>query len=151
MLAAALVLASALAAGQEGPVAHVSQLAWMAGCWEIARADGGVEEQWMAPRGGIMLGMSRTTRGDRATAQEFAVIRVVDGRLVYEAMPGGQAPVTFSATSVSPTRAIFENPMHDYPRRIIYQRSGDLLTASVDDGKGGSRMEYPFRRAACGK
>ncbi len=44
---------------------RLARLAWLAGCWEVAGATTVVEEQWMRPRGGSMLGMSRTTRDGR--------------------------------------------------------------------------------------
>ena len=51
---------------------------------------------------------------------------------------------------VSADRAVFENPAHDYPKRIIYARSGDdELVASIDDGSGAKRVGYPFRRVMC--
>ena len=149
---ACLALASTtLFAGGQGPVANdVTQLAWLAGCWQIARGEQVIDEQWMAPRAGLMLGMSRTVRAGRTTSTEFVTLRVVDGRVVYEANPSGQKPTPFAATTVSADRAVFENPSHDYPRRITYERKGDAaLTASIDDGTGGKRVEYPFRRLAC--
>ena len=105
-----------------------------------------------------MLGMSRTVRAGRTTAVEFVTLRVVDGRLVYEANPSGsstslgtgQNPTPFPATTASPDLAIFENPSHDYPKRITYERKGDAaITASIDDGRGGKRVEYPFQRVMC--
>ena len=140
-----------LFAGGQGPVANdVSQLAWFAGCWQIARGEQVIDEQWMAPRAGVMLGMSRTVRAGRTTSIEFVTLRVVDGTIVYEANPSGQKPTTFRATTASPDRAVFENPSHDYPKRIVYERKGSAaITASIDDGAGGKKMEYPFRRVNC--
>jgi hypothetical protein len=130
--------------------AQVDQLAWLTGCWQIAEGDRVVEEQWMAPRAGAMLAMSRSVRAGRITSTEFVTLRAVDGRVVYEANPSGQKPTAFPATAVSPDRAVFENPAHDYPRRIIYERRGaDGLLAAIDDGAGAKRVDYPFQRAAC--
>ncbi len=144
-LAVAMVLwLPATARGQ------VDRLAWLTGCWQIARGDEVIDEQWMSPRGGVMLGMSRTTRGDRTTATEFVTLRVSDGRVAYEANPSGQTPTSFPATMVSAERAVFENPAHDYPKRIVYERRGDDgLVAAIDDGSGAKRVEYPFRRVMC--
>ena len=149
------MMRAALAAGivivaQSLALAQDHQLAWLAGCWQIMRGDQVIDEQWMAARGGVMLGMSRTVRGGRTTATEFVTLRTVAGRVVYEANPSGQKPTAFPATIVSATRAVFENPAHDYPRRIVYERQGDnALLASIDDGSGGKRMEYPFHRIMC--
>jgi hypothetical protein len=146
------LLSTELFAASQGPApGDVTQLAWFAGCWQVARGNQVIDEQWMTPRAGVMLGMSRTVRAGRTTATEFVTLRVVDGRVVYEANPSGQKPTPFPATTVSSRRAVFENPSHDYPKRIIYQRMGDAaLTASIDDGAGGKRVEYPFRRVDCG-
>ena len=142
-------LAAVLALSVQGPF-QVDQLAWLTGCWQIARGDEVIDEQWMAPSAGVMLGMSRTVRAGRVTATEFATLRAVDGRFAYEANPSGQAPTAFPATAISADRAVFENPAHDYPKRIVYQRKGDsALIASVDDGTGAKRVEYPFQRVSC--
>jgi hypothetical protein len=47
-------------------------------------------------------------------------------------------------------RAVFENPTHDFPQRIIYARDGDLMTARIEgavDGRA-EHMEWRFTRAA---
>jgi hypothetical protein len=127
-------------------------VAWLSGCWQMTRGAEVVDEQWMAPRGGIMLGMARSVRGDRVLSTESTAIRVRDGTLVYEANPSGQTPTTFTATATTAARVVFENPAHDYPRRLGYERQGpDAVLAWIDDGAGGKRVEYPFTRAACGR
>jgi hypothetical protein len=50
--------------------ASIARLSWLAGCWESVRGERHVEEQWMQPRGGTMLGMSRTVVGGRASEFE---------------------------------------------------------------------------------
>lgn len=143
--------ASSIAAAQRPSINQVEQLAWFTGCWETTRGDQVIEEQWMAPRGRVMLGMSRTVRAGRTTATEFVTLREVDGRAVYEANPSGQQPTPFTATLVSADRAVFENPAHDYPKRIMYERTGDTaLLASIDDGAGAKRVEYSYHRVTCG-
>jgi hypothetical protein len=150
VLVAALAASPLLAAQTPAPAQDVEQLAWFAGCWRIVRADQVIDEQWMAPSGGVMLGMSRTVRAGVTTAMEFVTLRIVDGRIVYEANPSGQAPVAFTATSATADRVVFENPKHDYPKRITYERKGnDAISAWIDDGTGSRRIQYPFQRVAC--
>jgi hypothetical protein len=127
-------------------------VAWLSGCGQMTRGAEVIDEQWMAPRGGIMPGMARTVRGDRVTSTESTIIRLRDGKLVYEANPSGQSPTTFTATAASADRLVFENPAHDYPRRVTYERQGsDAVLAWIDDGAGGKRVEYPYKRVACGR
>jgi Domain of unknown function (DUF6265) len=127
-------------------------VAWLSGCWQISRGGEVIDEQWMSPRGGVMLGMARSVRGEKVVSTESTVIRVRDGKLVYEANPSGQQPTTFTASTATADRVVFENPQHDYPKRVAYERQGaNAITAWIDDGSGGKRVEYPFTRAACGK
>jgi hypothetical protein len=144
------------------PVAHgqsagarpatVAELGWMAGCWERVAGSRRIEEQWMAPRGGLMLGMSRTMAGDTLREYEQVALFERDGRLVYAASPARQAPAEFSSIAVSDSAVIFENPTHDFPQRVIYRRGGaDSLIARVEGMRDGRLRgsDYPYRRARC--
>ena len=86
------------------------------------------------------------------TAFEFLRVVVKDGKAVYVAQPGGAPPTEFVASSATAERIVFENPAHDFPKRVIYQRSGpDRLTASIDGGRGSrERVEFAMTREACG-
>jgi hypothetical protein len=152
-------LAAALTVCVVGPLRSQEQpgvvvrVAWLQGCWEAASAQRTVEEQWMAPRGGSMLGMSRTVRGGRLAGHELIVLRGERDRLAYEAHPSGQSATVFLSTTVSDTLALFENPEHDFPQRVGYRRVGtDSLLAWIDGTVGGeARMvEFRFARVACG-
>jgi hypothetical protein len=134
----------------------VERLSWLAGCWrQINRPRGTViDEQWMAPRGGTMLGMSRTVRGDSALV-EFEHLQLLqrNGRAVYHAEPSGQKPADFVAAAASDTLVVFENPTHDFPQRIIYRKRGtDSLLARIEGTVGGQTrgVDFPYERARCG-
>ncbi len=92
-----------------------------------------------------MLGVSRTIRDDSMRAFEYLRVVERDGGLVYIAQPGGGSPTEFVLTELDATRAVFDNPRHDYPKRIVYELSDDGgLTATIGFMKGGSprRFEY---------
>ena len=106
----------------------------------------------MAPRGGSMIGMGRTVRGDRLVDFELVVLQEQDGGLAYEAHPSGQPTAVFLARTVSESSVIFENLQHDFPQRIGYQRNGpDLLLAWIEGTEKGQvrRVEFPYRRTRC--
>ena len=106
----------------------------------------------MAPRGGLMLGMSRTMAGDTLREYEQVALFERDGRLVYAASPARQAPAEFSSIAVSDSAVIFENPTHDFPQRVMYRRGGaDSLIARVEGMRDGRLRgsDYPYRRARC--
>jgi hypothetical protein len=131
----------------------IDRVAWLHGCWEQVGAQRIVEEQWMAPRGGSMLGMSRTVRDGKLLEYESVTIREDAGVLVYDARPSGQPPASFRAKDVSNDAVVFENLQHDFPQRVGYRRNGpDQITAWVEGTSNGKprRTEFPYRRARCG-
>lgn len=129
------------------PVAKVADLAWLAGQWS-READGRwTEESWTPPRGGVMLGHSRSGQGDRLREFEFLRVQAgADGVPVYLAQPGGAAPVAFRLVRHGGTSATFENAAHDYPQRIDYVRDGDTLTATISRIDGTKPMRWTYRR-----
>lgn len=156
VLIASLLMASVAAgsgASAQSPAAAspaIDALAWLEGTW-ISEADGTrVEERWTSPEGGAMLSISRTLRGGRMVAFEFLRIVARPGALVYIAQPGGRPPTEFALTSSGPGWAIFENPAHDFPKRLSYRRTGQTLAVEVDgDDKGKPlRDVYTFTLAS---
>ena len=58
-----------------------------------------------------------------------------------------QTPTEFTLTELTTKRAVFENPRHDYPKRIVYELSeeGDL-SATIGYLKGGTPRRFDFKR-----
>jgi len=132
--------------------ADVAALSWMSGCWRQESASQTVDEVWMAPSGDGMLGMSRTVAKGRIADHEFLQIRVQDGRLVYIAKPSRQPEATFTAATVGPREVVFENPVHDFPQRIIYRLQGDGSIAARIEGTANGKVravDFPMKRVAC--
>lgn len=127
--------------------ATVADLGWLAGDW-VSEADGRwTEESWAPPRGGVMLGHSRSGRDE--VLSEFEFIRIArgeDGALAYIAMPQGGAPVAFRLAQRDKASATFENAAHDYPQRIAYVRAGDTLTATISAIDGSKPRRWTYRR-----
>jgi rhodanese-related sulfurtransferase len=106
----------------------------------------------MAPRGTSMVGVGRTVQGADLVEHELVVIREQGDRLAYEAHPSGQPPATFLSETVTDASVVFQNPQHDFPKRVGYERSGqDALVAWIDAGPDSERprQEFPYRRVAC--
>jgi hypothetical protein len=129
----------------------VSQVAWLAGCWQLAAGDRLVEEHWLAPKAGTMLAVGRTIRGNRLVEYETVLLREEGGRLAYEAHPSGQPSTVFLSTEVSAQRVIFENLQHDFPQRVGYERTGDALLAWISGPQNGQdrRIQFQYRSAPC--
>ena len=129
----------------------LQDLAWIAGHWRIEQGDRLVDEQWMAPVAGLMMGMARNVQGGKVREYEFTLLRQEpNGDIFYIASPSKQAETAFKLTSLSGGTAVFENPEHDFPKKIVYARQADgsLLAAIEGPGRDGKpqRVEYPFKR-----
>jgi hypothetical protein len=144
-----IALVSTLGDGLRGASAHISDVAWLAGDWQTAATGPHrVDEHWTSPSGGAMLGMSRTVKGEAMVAFEYLrIVERADG-VFYVAHPNAKAPGTdFRLTSVTATRVVFENPQHDFPKRIVYEKNGENgLRAFVDGGEGTHAETYEYQR-----
>lgn len=128
--------------------ATVGDLGWLAGAWVGSRSSGSsVEERWSPPLGGAMLAVSRTVNtSGKMVAFEFLRIVERDGGLVYMAQPGGAKATEFVLTELGQKRAVFDNPRHDYPKRIVYELSDEGgLTATIGYTKGGTPRRFEFK------
>lgn len=129
-----LLLASCALARQPS----VDDLAWISGHWSATIGDSEVEEIWLAPRGNLMTGMSRTVKKDGRVAFEFVRIAKTEDGIAYLAQPSGRPPTAFKLVESKHGRAVFTNPEHDFPKRIVYELRDGKLCARVDDGKDGN-------------
>jgi hypothetical protein len=148
----AIVLVSVLlgACAASAPTAPVSANGapdWMAGYW--LSCDGGREtaENWIGAGAGVLLGANLS-----GGAYEF--LRIADngaGGLSYFSMPDGRSPPTaFAMVENTGARAVFENPAHDFPQRIIYERDRNVMIARIEGPINGraESMQWRFARAA---
>jgi hypothetical protein len=128
--------------------ATLTQLAWLAGTWSGSNGPLAFEERWTPAAGGAMLAVSRTLKGNRMVAFEFLRIIERDGTLVYIAQPNGRPPTEFTLTAITADSATFENPVHDFPKKIRYSKRADgSLEAHVSDG--GQKAEvFVFKSGA---
>lgn len=129
----------------------VSQLGWLTGQWRMERAGRVTEEHWMAPAGGLMLGMARTVSKGKVLSFEFTQIREgPGGELYFVAQPAGQKEAAFRLLSYSDNEVVFENKEHDFPQTICYRLNtdGTMLAYIEGPGPGGAtkRAEYPYKR-----
>ena len=134
-----------LVAGGSGPL---DRAAWLAGCWRLEAGGLVTDEQWSAPLGGVMLGTSRTVRDGRTVEYAYLRLETRGEDVVYVALPSRQAETEFALVP-GPGRALaFENPEHDFPKRITYTPLGsDSLVAAISGG--GREISFPYARVAC--
>ena len=140
----ALILSLLL--GTTALVAQTEQndLAWMSGHWCGGSTGNVIEEYWMPAHGGVLIGVSRTLKGARTAGFEYMRIENVAGVPTFIAQPNGVPPTSFKRTAGGKDWVRFENPQHDFPKRIEYLRQGANLYAEVSDGKE-KAISYDYR------
>lgn len=150
-----LVLVSGfIAAGQTSPDASnttsdLSTLSWMTGSWSGSAHGVEMEEVWMAPKGNTMLGLHRDVKNGRTVMFEFLRIEAATDGITYWASPRGRPATPFRLIEHKDQRAVFENPQHDFPTRIIYWLAKDGALHARIEGKQGDKMvseEWTWRR-----
>ena len=132
------------------PGGELEKIAWLAGCWTSDAGGRQVDEQWMKPLGGTMMGMSRTVVDGKTIESEVLLIRATGSDVSYVARPSGQPEASFKLVTGTAGEARFENPEHDFPQRIVYWRDGEKLCARTEGtikGKAESE-EWCYERMA---
>ena len=153
-LVLACLLTVTLAAQETAVIApSLERLRWLAGDWRMERAGRVVDEHWMAPAGGVMLGMSREVAKGKVVAHEFMQIREgPGGELFLVALPSRQKEAAFKVLRQSDTETVFENKEHDFPQTIGYRLNSDGTVLAWIEGPRADgttrRMEYAYKRVA---
>lgn len=81
-----------------------------------------------------MFGTGRTIVKGKTVEFEYMQIRQEElGGIVFIAKPSGQTEASFKLVSASEREITFENPVHDFPKKVTYrlEKDGSLL-ATID-------------------
>lgn len=144
-LLASLVLPSA-GRGQARPKASAADLAWLEGHWAGTDGPLQMEEIWTSAAGGALVGLHKDVAvraGGAPKMVSFEFLRIESGPdgFAYVAQPGGRPPTRFPLVEHGPKRAVFANPAHDFPQRILYwMDDAGALHARIEGPKGGKTV-----------
>ncbi len=144
LIASLLLMLAAPAAAQT--MAHPVLPEWMAGTWQMEDGAAWSDAVWTDPRGGMMLGLSRSGFGSQLQGWDVQRIEQKgDGRISLITQPPGQAAAEFPLVLISAEAIEFANPANRYPQRIRYWRQGKLLMAEMSLLDGSEVMRWNFR------
>ncbi len=144
-----LVLLTASLVAAPPPPGDLSALAFLTGSWSGVEDGVAAEEVWIAPAGGSMLAIHRDVSGGRTVGFEFLRIEAGSDGVTYWASPQGKPATPFRLVESAPNRAVFENPDHVYPRRVLYWLGEDgSLRAKIEGTLGGkpASQQWSWRR-----
>jgi hypothetical protein len=140
------LLALALSGSAAAAAADLKSLAWMAGTWTGVADSVEMEEIWTAPKAQSMLGLHRDAAEGRTVSFEFLRIEATSEAITYWASPKGRPATPFKLVEGGQKRVVFENPEHDFPRRILYWLGDDgSLHARVEGTRAGKAFSEEWR------
>lgn len=124
-----------------------SKLKWIEGTWIRTDSKPGRSgfEGWQKISSHEFLGKGVALKGADTLFAEKLKIEIRDNAIYYVSdVPENPQPVSFKFTKVSSSGFVCENPQHDFPKKIEYQRSGKSLKATISgDGKS---IDYSFMK-----
>lgn len=128
------------------------QLKQLEGCWQRTGTSVPEFEEWKIRDSFSMVGrMYKVKEGDTLVSEEILLIKKQQ-QVFYQAKTFNQPEqerVSFRLTGYQNGSYFFENPKHDFPRRIVYSFKGlDSLHAWIDAGvdKASDRVDFYFKR-----
>jgi hypothetical protein len=132
------------------PKGDIKKFSWLSGKWSGNYGEMVTYEDWDAEKNNTMMGRGGIMSGTDTMFAEKIRIEQREDELYYIAkVPGNPAPVDFKFTGFVNDSAIFENPQHDFPQRVVYFRKPDGSLYAKIDGKSGSRYrkeEFNFKK-----
>jgi len=148
-IALALLLAFFLACNaQVTPVAgDFEKLQWLEGNWTRTNAKPGRSghERWVKTSESEWRGWGVSMSGNDTTFVEKLKLVIRDNTINYVAdVPENKGVVYFKFTELTGDRFTCENPEHDFPKKIFYERNGNKLKAVVSGN--GKSIEYLFEK-----
>ncbi len=127
---------------------------WLLGKWVGETGEGTAYEQWHKSTDTSFDGLSYFIVQRDTVSYETIRLFMDEGSIVYEPQVRNQnqgLPVQFKLKQADEQSVSFENPEHDFPKRIEYQRiNADSVVAVISgDGEQDSLpmvMQFPMHR-----
>lgn len=131
-------------------IAECGPATMLAGQWQTGANQKGVywQEQWSRIDADNWRGLGRTfNQSETETGREELRLVRMNGQWFYLAkVSHNSLPVAFALTECTASRLQFDNPAHDFPKRLVYHYQQDALRVEVSDAAG-KGFELQFKRA----
>ena len=116
----------------------LEKLDWILGYWTYTTDGGSTTEAWVKIDENSYSGEGKfiDTAG-KVMSTEHIEIQLKEGKLYYVptvSNQNGGMPIRFKEKSSSDTLVVFENPEHDFPQRIAYQKTSDSTILAYIEG-----------------
>jgi hypothetical protein len=148
--------ANAAPAATGDAASSLDSFAWLHGCWAGKVNQRDFREDWLPARGDMMIGVSQTIVQSKTQDFEYLRLEARPEGVFYVAIPSGKKETSFRFAGKTLDGGAelytFENPVDEFPQRIVYRRGTEgWLYAQVEgkvDGAPRSAV-YPMRNIDC--
>lgn len=102
-------------------------------------------EIWVKKSNKEFVGKGINLKGLDTSFVEKLKLIVRENKIYYVAdVPENKEPVLFEMTDQTGTQVTFENPNHDFPKKIVYELNDRKLKATISGN--GKSIDYFFER-----
>ena len=121
------------------------------GTWKMTTKRGVLCEEWKKIDDNYMQGKGYMIKGtDTIINERVALTNTKEGVLYTSAVEdqNNKEPIAFKMIRAENDVFVFENPAHDFPKRIVYRFvTSDSIHAFVDDGsETGKRQNFYYKK-----
>jgi hypothetical protein len=121
------------------------------GTWKMATKRGALCEEWKKIDKNYLQNKGYMIKGKDTIVSERVALTNSNGGIFYTSTVEDQnnkQPIAFKMTKAENNMFVFENPQHDFPKRIVYKLvTADSLHAYVDDGtETGKKQNFYYKR-----
>jgi hypothetical protein len=108
------------------------------GVWKMNTKRGVLCEEWKKVHDNYLQSTGYTIKGIDTIINESVALTNTKAGIFYTSAVEDQnnrQAIAFKMTAAKNNTFVFENPQHDFPKRIVYELTGaDSLHAYIDDG-----------------
>ncbi|MBZ0201635.1 MAG: DUF6265 family protein [Ignavibacteria bacterium] len=112
---------------------EMKKLEWIVDNWISSNGETKSYEHWKKIDDEHFVGGSETVKnGDTLFSESLKLEKNAEGIFYIAYVKHNPAPVKFRLIEVSDVKAVFENPDHDFPRKISYELNDGNLHAWIE-------------------
>ncbi|NML39326.1 hypothetical protein HHL17_19155 [Chitinophaga sp. G-6-1-13] len=139
LLSGLLILLMSTVYAQTPTAVDFPKLNWLEGTWtkKVSRPDRSGFERWEKLSPSSLKGIGVTMKGNDTLFVEGLQLQTKENALYYVADVAENKSLTwFKVIAIDADGFTCEDPEHDFPKKIVYARTGDTLKVTISgDGK----------------
>jgi hypothetical protein len=136
----------------EAKYARMIQAEWLLGNWENTTPEGVLAETWEKENDSVFKGASLFIKKEDTLHVEAMSLYQSSGSVYYSSTVLGQngdKPVAYRMTSGAAGKIVFENPAHEFPRRIGYNSvTPDSIVLQISGVRQGKPLSQTYGLSA---